>query len=333
MRNFIKMALAVLALALMAQGASAQTAPWNNPTYIPTVQAPQTTFTATGDYTFATSGMATVSFRFSSLSGTLVAAIQGTNDGTNWTTLQANTVGATTISTSISANGFYTVNSAGMTSVRVHITTLSSASHTVKVQGAGTLSANNLLINNPTAISGPVSIVDGVGGINPAEVTAGNAASTNLKQVAGASVATGHGTAAGTIRVELPTDGTGLVNAARVSDYPAGSTPLTASATGTTGATTATLAGTSAKTTYLCGFSIMTSANAATVVAPTVTGVITATLTMSQYVAVNTAGVSELKREFDHCVPASGTNQAIAVVSGAAGTGGVTAVNAWGYQL
>lgn len=33
----------------------------------------------------------------------------------------------------------------------------------------------------------------------------------NITQVAGASVATGHGTAAGSLRVELPTDGTGVV--------------------------------------------------------------------------------------------------------------------------
>ena len=37
----------------------------------------------------------------------------------------------------------------------------------------------------------------------------------NLAQVAGSSTATGHGTAAGAIRVELPTDGTGVVNAAQ----------------------------------------------------------------------------------------------------------------------
>lgn len=37
----------------------------------------------------------------------------------------------------------------------------------------------------------------------------------NITQVAGASVATGHGTAAGALRVELPTDGTGLVNVAQ----------------------------------------------------------------------------------------------------------------------
>lgn len=36
-------------------------------------------------------------------------------------------------------------------------------------------------------------------------------ASTNLAQVAGATTATGHGTASGALRVELPTDGTGVV--------------------------------------------------------------------------------------------------------------------------
>lgn len=35
--------------------------------------------------------------------------------------------------------------------------------------------------------------------------------STNIAQVAGATVATGHGTAAGSLRVELPTDGTGVI--------------------------------------------------------------------------------------------------------------------------
>lgn len=39
--------------------------------------------------------------------------------------------------------------------------------------------------------------------------------SMNLSQVAGATTATGHGTASGALRVELPTDGTGLVNVAQ----------------------------------------------------------------------------------------------------------------------
>lgn len=131
----------------------------------------------------------------------------------------------------------------------------------------------------------------------------------------------------------IPAGSATIGNVGRVSDYPVGATPLTISATGTTAATTATLAGAASKTTYLCGFSITTSATAAVVVAPTVTGVISGTLTFSQYVPANTAGVSELSKQFDKCIPASATNTAIAVVSGAASTGGVTAVNAWGYQL
>ena len=213
------------------------------------------------------------------------------------------------VATSITANGLYSFNPGGLTRFRVHITTLTGGSHTVTVGAAGTAAPNAVYLMNPQAVSGPVGIVD-AGGVNQLAVSAGGAASVAL--VAGSAVV-------GTV--------------GQASDYPAGATPLTASATGTTAATTATLAGTSGKTTYLCGYSIMTSATAATVVAPTVTGVITGTLTMSQYVPANTAGVNELKREFAHCVPASGTNQAIAVVSGAAGSGGVTAVNAWGYQL
>lgn len=46
-------------------------------------------------------------------------------------------------------------------------------------------------------------------------IASGTPEVVNLTQVAGASVATGHGTAAGALRVELPTDGTGLVTAAQ----------------------------------------------------------------------------------------------------------------------
>lgn len=117
------------------------------------------------------------------------------------------------------------------------------------------------------------------------------------------------------------------------SDYPAGATPLTASATGTTAATTATLAGTTGKTTYICGYAIRSSATAAVVVNDTITGLITATMNFSNYVAVNTAGVGTDREDFTHCIPASATNTGIAVVSGAAGSGGVTSVSTWGYQL
>lgn len=117
------------------------------------------------------------------------------------------------------------------------------------------------------------------------------------------------------------------------SDYPAGATPLTASATGTTAATTATLAGTTGKTTYICGYAIRSSATAAVVVNDTITGTVTGTLNFSNYVPANTAGVGSDRSDFPHCIPASATNTGIAVVSGAASTGGVTSVSAWGYQL
>lgn len=60
-----------------------------------------------------------------------------------------------------------------------------------------------------------------------AEVTAGGGVSVNLKQVAGASVATGAGTAAGSIRVELPTDGTGVLAGVTTVTTLTGTTSLT----------------------------------------------------------------------------------------------------------
>ena len=110
-------------------------------------------------------------------------------------------------------------------------------------------------------------------------------------------------------------------------------TPITASATGTTAATTATLAGTSGKTTYLCGFSIRANATAAATGNATVTGTITGTMNFTQWTAPLATGIGITEPNIGHiCIPASGTNTGIAVVSAAPGTGGVVSVSAWGYQ-
>lgn len=66
----------------------------------------------------------------------------------------------------------------------------------ITVQGIASMTAIKV---DGSAVTQPVSI-------------SGNQA-VNLTQVAGASVSVGHGTASGAIRVELPTDGTGVVNA------------------------------------------------------------------------------------------------------------------------
>jgi hypothetical protein len=119
----------------------------------------------------------------------------------------------------------------------------------------------------------------------------------------------------------------------QASQYPAGAVPITASNTGTTGATTATLAGTLSKTTYICGFVITADATAVAVGTATVTGTVTGTLSFIQGAFAATTGASTLNVPMMPCVPASAQNTGIAVNSIAAGTGGNTAVAAWGFQL
>ena len=111
--------------------------------------------------------------------------------------------------------------------------------------------------------------------------------------------------------------------------YPAAAVPITASATGTTAATVATLAATAGKTTYLSRFTITAYATAALAAAATVSGTITGSLNYVQSVGAATSAQS-LTQSFYPAIPASA---AIVVTSAAAGTGGNTAVTAWGYQL
>lgn len=114
--------------------------------------------------------------------------------------------------------------------------------------------------------------------------------------------------------------------------FPNGATPITASATGTTAATTATLAAVAGKTTYICGFSINSTATAAAAGNATVTGTITGTLNYEMGTGASPAVVQTVQN-YNPCIPASAVNQAIAVVSAAPGTGGVISVTAWGFQL
>jgi len=110
-------------------------------------------------------------------------------------------------------------------------------------------------------------------------------------------------------------------------------TAVTASATGTIAAVTATLPAVAGKTTYICSLSIAASATAAASVPATVTGTVSGSLNYNQPVtAISAVGVP-LIVSFSLCVPASANNAPIAVNAGAAGTGGVTAVTATGYQL
>lgn len=128
------------------------------------------------------------------------------------------------------------------------------------------------------------------------------------------------------------TDGLGNLTPLQLTGYPSGSTPVTVSTTGTTAATAATLPGVASKTTYLSGFSITSDATAGLAGTATVAGVVTGTMSFIQGVGVAPA-VSNLTMNFNPPIPASAVNTGIVITSAAAGTGGNTAVTAWGYQL
>ena len=79
------------------------------------------------------------------------------------------------------------------------------------------VSVDNASFNIPgtirDAVSGITMTVNADGSINTSGGggTGSGSTSSNLVQVAGLAVGTGHGTASGVLRVELPTDGTGVV--------------------------------------------------------------------------------------------------------------------------
>jgi hypothetical protein len=130
---------------------------------------------------------------------------------------------------------------------------------------------------------------------------------------------------------KIPVDTTHPLPVQLQSGIPLSAVQITASATGTTAATTATLAAVSGKTTFICQFTITSTANAGITGTATVTGPITGTLSFVQAVGTSPA-VATLTVPFSPCIAASAANTAINVVSVAASTGGVTAVVASGYQ-
>lgn len=130
MRNlFSKLGLILAAaLAVASLAVSAQTYPYQNPTYIPGAVLAPVTISAPGDVAFVSNGLGLVSVRVTGTCTSLAAVVQGSNDATNYTALNAYPI-ATGASApvpvaSISAVGFWKANVEGMTSFRVHVTAL-----------------------------------------------------------------------------------------------------------------------------------------------------------------------------------------------------------------
>ncbi len=122
------------------------------------------------------------------------------------------------------------------------------------------------------------------------------------------------------------------------SQYPVNSvtttpTAVTASTTGTTTATAATMAATASVTNFVCGFDITADATALATGTAVLSGTISGSLSYLQTVQAVASGTSVLSRTFNPCIPASAANTAITITSAAAGTGGNTIVNIFGYRL
>ena len=113
------------------------------------------------------------------------------------------------------------------------------------------------------------------------------------------------------------------------SGFPASTTPISASATGTTGAVVGSLAGTSGKKTYICGFAVTAVGGTAAVGPITVANTVTGSLT---YYLNSTAAGNSLSQTYTPCIPATATNTAITVTTTADGTASNVGVNIWGYQ-
>lgn len=115
--------------------------------------------------------------------------------------------------------------------------------------------------------------------------------------------------------------------------YPLGATPIEATVTGTTTSVTATLAASATQRTWICGFNISSDATAGTSTNATVTGAATTPLNFVQPTGALTSPAAPLAVNFSPCIPSSAVNTAIAVVSGAPGSGGIISVTAWGFNF
>lgn len=168
------------------------------------------------------------------VNGTTTASNNGTtNAGTLRVTISSDSTGTVAASQSGAWN---ITNVSGTVSLPTGASTAANQTSVIGTKAAGTAATNSLLTGGvfntsaPTLTNGQqaavqmdssgntlvnVAVALPAGGNTIGAVTqASGPWTSNITQVAGSSIATGHGTASGTIRVELPTDGTGIVGLA-----------------------------------------------------------------------------------------------------------------------
>ena len=129
-----------LLLAAVAVAVSAQTYPTFNPTYTPSaIQATVALPTGVSSVPFTVSGIGTVTVRVTGTCSSLGATVTATNDGTNYTTVNmypiATGTSAPTAVASISAAGFWKVNTMGFTGIKFVVSALTVANCSVTMVG------------------------------------------------------------------------------------------------------------------------------------------------------------------------------------------------------
>ena len=129
--------LAILALTSFGVMADA-TYPWVSPSYTPTAVSPPVTYTAPNSYKYTIQGIDTVSVRVSGTCTSLAATMQASNDNINFTNINLYPIATGTTApvavASISAVGFWKVNTQGYTNVKLVISALT-ATCTVAMAG------------------------------------------------------------------------------------------------------------------------------------------------------------------------------------------------------
>lgn len=123
--------LAAVALASVMGAATAQTLPYQNPTYLPNSILAPVTLSAPGAVNFTNSGGGVMSLRVSGTCTSLAATVQGSNDGTNYTVINIYPVASygasATPASAVAGTGFWKSNVTGFTNVKVNVTALTAS--------------------------------------------------------------------------------------------------------------------------------------------------------------------------------------------------------------
>lgn len=285
---------------------------------------------ATGTFTNATQttsvtqtgmdGYGTVLLSISGTYGTATGVFELSDDsGTTWYPVQGSRINSCTVElgyTSLTnTNQMWTIPVSGADAFRLRSTAVASGTVTVRI------STSSAVPPSSTSVCGTVTVVG---------PTADGAAATNTPPVLMGGTSDGTGTGTADV-AKVDTGGNTYVLLA--SQYPSTAVAVTATNTGTTAATAATLAATASVTNFVCGFDITADATALATGTAVLSGTISGSMSYLQTIVAVTSGTSQLTRTFSPCIPASAVNSAITITSAAAGTGGNTIVNIWGYRF